>query len=480
MKTFRFLPLVVLIWVLLATVAYGAPSFKDVSDKHWAHEEIAWGIAQGIISGYPDGSFRPNDTITFKEFVSILIKAYEDPSSFIADKDQPWDSKTRSYALHRWGYYTSQERPMTRGEVALLTAAAQGFNCSEDQSIQFLLNEGMSRGKTSPTIEGYGKDDLLTRAEAITFIKKMKKQLEYLSDKPPYPSPNCPVPGSSDQSDIESGPFTQIQTMTNTSVISLTAQFNIDSNFEIIINQNGERLYYQSVDTINGRLNTKIYLHNGTGKYVVSIKPKGSGSTNVDFGNREQLLAHGYAGFTVMNSDQRSPDLISSSYVNSDDPEIIGLARSIAEGKANDYDKTKAIHDWVTQNIAYDTVAYFSGDIQLKTAMEALLNKKALCNGYAHLTAALNRAIGIPTRIHTGTVKGIRETNAIDTSVVDSLHTWIETYVDGKWIIQDTTWDAGYLSSSTNKFVFQQSDRYFDPSPEMFALDHQKIRKELY
>ena len=60
----------------------------------------------------------------------------------------------------------------------------------------------------------------------------------------------------------------------------------------------------------------------------------------------------------------------------------------------------------------------------------------------------------------------------------DNGHAWNETYIDGKWIIQDTTWDAGGVDISTNKFQFELTHKYFNPSPSTFKLDHTKTSEE--
>jgi len=46
-------------------------SFSDI-DGHWAEEFINIGASKGWISGYPDGSFRPDNNITRAEVVSLI------------------------------------------------------------------------------------------------------------------------------------------------------------------------------------------------------------------------------------------------------------------------------------------------------------------------------------------------------------------------------------------------------------------------
>lgn len=47
-------------------------TFADVPETHWAHEAILTAVAQGWAGGYPDGSFRPDQTITRAEAVTML------------------------------------------------------------------------------------------------------------------------------------------------------------------------------------------------------------------------------------------------------------------------------------------------------------------------------------------------------------------------------------------------------------------------
>jgi hypothetical protein len=49
-------------------------TFSDIQG-HWAQEEIQAAIDQGWVDGYPDGTFRPNATITRAEFVKMLLSA---------------------------------------------------------------------------------------------------------------------------------------------------------------------------------------------------------------------------------------------------------------------------------------------------------------------------------------------------------------------------------------------------------------------
>ena len=51
--------------------------FSDVSAKHWAYEAIAIAAKMGWIEGYPDGTFRPDATITRAEMMTLVNRALE-------------------------------------------------------------------------------------------------------------------------------------------------------------------------------------------------------------------------------------------------------------------------------------------------------------------------------------------------------------------------------------------------------------------
>lgn len=68
-------------------------SFSDVSDSFWGAADIAKAVSLGLFSGYPDGTFHPNDYITRADFVTVLWRAAGSPEPRTACrfKDVPAD-----------------------------------------------------------------------------------------------------------------------------------------------------------------------------------------------------------------------------------------------------------------------------------------------------------------------------------------------------------------------------------------------------
>ncbi|MDR2354624.1 MAG: S-layer homology domain-containing protein, partial [Clostridiales Family XIII bacterium] len=61
-----------------------APRFHDTAG-HWASAFIDGAAALGVVSGYPDGSFRPDDKVSIGEVVTMLLRALGYNDTSVAD-----------------------------------------------------------------------------------------------------------------------------------------------------------------------------------------------------------------------------------------------------------------------------------------------------------------------------------------------------------------------------------------------------------
>ncbi|MDR1574137.1 MAG: S-layer homology domain-containing protein, partial [Clostridiales Family XIII bacterium] len=60
--------------LFVPAAVFGA-SFSDLPDTHWAYNAIAAMSEKGIVSGYPDGAFKPSGTVTYGEFIKMAYIA---------------------------------------------------------------------------------------------------------------------------------------------------------------------------------------------------------------------------------------------------------------------------------------------------------------------------------------------------------------------------------------------------------------------
>ena len=61
----------------LAVISLTMPAlaYPDVTPEHWAAKQIEILTEKGVIIGYPDGTFQPDENVTRAEFASMAIKA---------------------------------------------------------------------------------------------------------------------------------------------------------------------------------------------------------------------------------------------------------------------------------------------------------------------------------------------------------------------------------------------------------------------
>ncbi len=57
----------------------GVPSrgFSDVGSDHWAYDYISYCQAEGIVQGYPDGSYRPAVEVTRDQMAVYVARAFD-------------------------------------------------------------------------------------------------------------------------------------------------------------------------------------------------------------------------------------------------------------------------------------------------------------------------------------------------------------------------------------------------------------------
>lgn len=61
----------------ITPVPSSSASFSDVPTSSWCHEYAYTARSHGILNGYPDGTFRPNQAVTEIEALKIIINSLE-------------------------------------------------------------------------------------------------------------------------------------------------------------------------------------------------------------------------------------------------------------------------------------------------------------------------------------------------------------------------------------------------------------------
>ncbi|WP_168121005.1 immunoglobulin-like domain-containing protein [Paenibacillus sp. HB172176] len=128
-----------------ADAEQGSIAYTDVAAGHWAKDAIGAVAALGLMQGYPDGSFRPERTITRAEMASIAANLLNGTLTARGGNKSPGASGKGSF-LDTSGHWA---------EEAITQAKAAG-----------IIN-GYEDGTFRP-------DETLTRAQAVTILNKLQ------------------------------------------------------------------------------------------------------------------------------------------------------------------------------------------------------------------------------------------------------------------------------------------------------------------
>lgn len=138
-------------------------------------------------------------------------------------------------------------------------------------------------------------------------------------------------------------------------------------------------------------------------------------------------------------------------------------ATPIVAGCTTDYQKARAIYDWVCQNIAYD-MGNRIGD-----ANTCWTKRRGICSGYSQLYIKLAQGCGLEAYEISGTAKTLSYTNG------KGPHAWVKVKTEKGWTLVDATWGAGEVMSGQNgakHFERQFRPFWFDIDPQWCIFTH--------
>ena len=123
----KFFSCLLLCTLLCALPAHAA--YSDVPEWEWYQPYVTELSAQGVISGYEDGTFRPDGTVTWGEALKLILLAAGQDSQPATDVH--WAGGYLNLAL-QWGIlpvgpHYDLDAPITRQQVAQIAARALGL-----------------------------------------------------------------------------------------------------------------------------------------------------------------------------------------------------------------------------------------------------------------------------------------------------------------------------------------------------------------
>jgi len=101
--------------------------FWDVVSMHWAKPYINACSENGLVSGYTDGSFMPENNVTYAEAITILVNSLGYKNEVIRS-NEGWPNnyirKSAGIGIHNELNIVDYFLPATRGNIAILTLNA--------------------------------------------------------------------------------------------------------------------------------------------------------------------------------------------------------------------------------------------------------------------------------------------------------------------------------------------------------------------
>lgn len=195
--------------LILAALTVGAcAAWDDVPENHWAADAITEMEKAGIVNGFPDGTFHPNDTLTRAQFLAMVVRAAAPEEVPEPDSSHDWWWNSLELAegdglLEHLSWEpspSSMNTSISRLEAAELlvqanerwnglsmtpTTAELTFRDSEDipktyaYSVLSATEQGLLTGYPDGTFQG-GKT--LTRAEGCTLIQRLLSKTDLLGE----------------------------------------------------------------------------------------------------------------------------------------------------------------------------------------------------------------------------------------------------------------------------------------------------------
>lgn len=138
-----------ILWRMAGSPAVnGSIGFSDVADGQWYSEAIRWAASEGIVAGYDNGKFGPDDPITREQFAAML-----------------------------WRYAESAGYDVSIGESTNILSYADAMNVSEYAipAMQWACGSGVITGISEATLVPRGE---ATRAQAATMLMRFCEKYE--------------------------------------------------------------------------------------------------------------------------------------------------------------------------------------------------------------------------------------------------------------------------------------------------------------
>lgn len=140
-------------------------SFRDVTSAHWAFDSVERAAELGLVTGYSDGTFRPDTPVTRAQFVLMLWRMCGKPAAAkaasFADASADWYQDALSWAVEK-GYVNGlsdtrfgPDAPITRQQAMAILFRLNGGQSGTELTLTGIYEQTFA---DSTTIAAWAKD----------------------------------------------------------------------------------------------------------------------------------------------------------------------------------------------------------------------------------------------------------------------------------------------------------------------------------
>lgn len=153
-------------------------NFSDVTPSHWAYDSIKIAVDNKIILGYPDGTFKPEDQVSYAETMTMLLRAMKLEDK-MTDKSWPngYMNEANKVGLLKSVDYKKPDNKATRGETAV--SIYNMMNKIEDDELQAQIEKQKEQEAAAKNAFSYGIVSTVTEKNSAYTIKLSGNKTKY-------------------------------------------------------------------------------------------------------------------------------------------------------------------------------------------------------------------------------------------------------------------------------------------------------------
>lgn len=195
-----------------------------------------------------------------------------------------------------------------------------------------------------------------------------------------------------------------------------------------VLIQFGEQRYQYNVRSSDKFVFFPLQLGNGEYKVSVFEHVEGTKFTSISSQN-----------VNVRMDDTSKVFLNSIQLINWDNRmNTVTLAKELTKNKTTEKEKIEVLYQYMVQQFRYDFDKLANLQYDYVPVIDDVVKRKlGICYDYSAVFASMLRSLGIRSKLVMGYTPNVKE-----------YHAWNEVWMDGRWVVVDTTYDSQMIAAN--------------------------------